>query len=617
MNPLDECPPAERSRRSVSFPLFRRSRHSGGAAIATPTTGSSESVSEPLRPKSSLRKTMGRMSLRSSGSKARQRARGDQERRDQPPSATIRTSILGSYEPLNVNNETNGFHDHIVEEKHDADLQLDQSYDATAVFQQMFVMCGRLDDVNDRVKKISRRRLSEDPTVEESFECVFASQLEAGLEHQDLWEDDDHIDPPRLSNLVSPALLQQSLGSARRQLTPTLPPPTRLTKPRKTFRTGTLVHIGTYDPVQDSLVTSLPTSLVPIKKPIANEKLPCRCHSGFVTPTLPTELWPQRPLLFRPTPGSGMRVKGVRFVNSTDYLWKTGEMNHTWVQALHRHWGRESPKMDLGCPECMILPINNGNEKQNESLVVDFSSDLFEGTVLLRLRHSAGSTPQPYDDNQGYFAGVNRQYQVVIQGRPRKELSLNDLMTGLQLERPCGKLPPKWILNSTVKLMSFFAPQMQTNLTGPRPMSISPLGSTPQLIRVNGDLDMEQKQEEPKVNEETVLGVASDAPTTLARAKFRKKALDKMFSSRSSEMPSLTPDNIYTFEFLQHLLSFAEFTLELGSMLGRIPLSDLLNGQALPVMAFNQDQKLWSFDIFHESLMEEALRYDQLMNDTK
>ena len=560
---------------------------------------------------------MGRISLRPSGSKARQRARGDQERRDQPPSATIRTSILGSYEPHNVKNETNGSHDDIVEEKHDADLQLDESYDATAVFQQMFVMCGRLDDVNDRVKKISRRRLSEDPTVEESFECVFASQLEAGLEHQDLWEDDGHIDTLRSSNLVSPALLQQSLGGARRQLTPSLPPPTRLTKPRKTFRTGTLVHIGTYDPVQDSLVTSLPSSAVPIKKPVADGKLPCRCHSGLVTPTLSSELWPQRPLLFRPTPGSGMRVKGVRFVNSTDYLWKTGEMNHTWVQALHRHWGRESPAMDLGCPECMILPINNGNEKQNESLVVDFSSHLFEGTVLLRLRHSAGSTAQPYDDNRGYFAGVNRQYQVVIQGRPRQALSLNDLMTGLQLERPCGKLPPKWILNSTVKLMSFFAPQMQTNLTGPRPMSISPLGSTPQLIRVNGDLDMEQKQEEPIVNEETVLGIASDAPTSLARAKFRKKALDKMFSNRSSDMPSLTPDNIYTFEFLQHLLSFADFTLELGSMLGRIPLSDVLHGQALPVMAFNQDQKLWSFDIFHESLMDEALRYDQLMNDTK
>ena len=614
MNPLDECPPEERSRKSISFPLFRRSRHGGGAANATST--SSASKSEP-RAKSSLRQKMGRMSLRSSGSKARQRARDCEERRDQPPPATIRTSILGSYEPLNVKNEANGGHDKIVEEKHETDLMLDDSYDATAVFQQMFVMCGRLDDVNDRVKKSSRRRLPEDPTVEESFECVFASQLEEGLEHQGLWEEDDHIDPPRSPNLISPAVLQQSLGSARRQLTPSLPPPTRLSKPRKTFRSGTLVHIGTYDPVEDSLVTSLPPSLMLTKKPAAEEKSICRCHSGLVAPKLSTEQWPQRPLLFRPTPRSGMRVKGVRFVNSTDYLWKVGDVSYTWVQALHRHWGRATPRVDLGCPECMILPINNGNEKENESLVVDFSSDLFEGTVLLRLRHSTGSTPQPYDDSMGYFAGVNRQYQVVIQGRPLQQLSFKNLMTGLQLERPCGKLPPKWILNSAVKFMSFFAPQMQTNLAGPRPMSISPLGSTPQLLRVNGDLNMEQKQEEPTIDEETVLGVASDAPTTLARAKFRKKALDKMFSHQSDDMPSLSPDNIYTFEFLQHLLSFADFTLELGSMLGSIPLSEVLDGQALPVMACCDGQKLWSFDILHESLMKETLQYDQMMEETK
>ena len=150
-----------------------------------------------------------------------------------------------------------------------------------------------------------------------------------------------------------------------------------------------------------------------------------------------------------------------------------------------------------------------------------------------------------------------------------------------------------------------------------RSMSISPLASTPQLLRVNGDLDMEKKQEEPTIDEETVLGVASDAPTTLARAKFRKKAMDKMFACRSADMPSLSPDNIYTFEFLQHLLSFTDFQLELGSMLGSIPLSEVLHGQALPIMAFHQDQKLWSFDIFHESLMEDTLRYDEMMSDTK
>jgi hypothetical protein len=101
------------------------------------------------------------------------------------------------------------------------------------------------------------------------------------------------------------------------------------------------------------------------------------------------------------------------------------------------------------------------------------------------------------------------------------------------------------------------------------------------------------------------LGIASDAATTLARAKFRKKAFDKLFAARSPGTPSLKPENTYTFEFLQHLLNFTDFKVELGSMLGSIPLKDVLNGQALPIMAFSPTHRLWSFDVLHEDLMEE------------
>jgi hypothetical protein len=76
----------------------------------------------------------------------------------------------------------------------------------------MFVMCGRLDDVNDNLdrKMTFRPRLSEDPTVQESFECVFSSQLEQGLEHEGLWEEDELSAIPKSPTLMSPALLHQT-----------------------------------------------------------------------------------------------------------------------------------------------------------------------------------------------------------------------------------------------------------------------------------------------------------------------------------------------------------------------------------------------------------------------
>jgi hypothetical protein len=80
----------------------------------------------------------------------------------------------------------------------------------------------------------------------------------------------------------------------------------------------------------------------------------------------------------------------------------------------------------------MILPINNGNEAAGESVVTDFASELFEGTLLLRVRGSEGTTAEPYDDNKGYFCGVNRRYQVVIRGRFKEAIPWTDMVTGFQ-----------------------------------------------------------------------------------------------------------------------------------------------------------------------------------------
>jgi hypothetical protein len=589
------------------FPLFRRRRSdataSTSSAAGLSASTKSESQQHGFSPAAaSLRKRIHRFStpVVADG------------RRDEPPMTTIRTSILGSYQQDDTDSDDA-----------DADtvaLLLPNSYSlsscqepscqATAILQHSFVGCGGgLGDIKDEEEDSERAvvTIPEDPTVQESFECVFASQLEAGLPHEVLWEEEDDDE---VKELVSPALFLQTRTSSRWSTGMPAPKPQ---KPRRTFRTGSLVHIVTYDPISDSMTTEPPTvkAAIPESEPLSTGICAC-CSAGITTPPLVPQDWPQCPLLFRPTPGSGMRVKGIRFANATKYLWKVGD-GHTWVQALQDHWGKPSTvaHQDLGCPECMILPINNGNEPANESLVVDFISPLFEGSVLLRLRHSNGSTREPYNDHVGYFAGVNRRYQVVIQGKPLQEIPLTQCVTGWELQRPCGKLPPKWILRGILKFVSFFAPQMEAVMDGPRPKTISPLGSTPQMLKVNGSCqNLEVKQEEPTVHEETLLGVASVAPTTLARAKYRKKNFEKLYTQQSPT-PVLSPANTYTFEFLQHLLNFTDFTIEMGSILGSIPLKDVLDGQALQIMAKHDSLgALWSFDMWHEELYSDAQRHE-------
>ena len=51
--------------------------------------------------------------------------------------------------------------------------------------------------------------------------------------------------------------------------------------------------------------------------------------------------------------------------------------------------------------------------------------------------------------------------------------------------------------------------------------------------------------------------------------------------------------------------------MELGSMLGSVDLKDLLDGQPLQIMAAHGDQRLWSFDIWHEKLWADAQKHER------
>lgn len=523
-----------------------------------------------------------------------------------------RTSVLAGYEVETVDQLLRPGISPLFREE-DAGLSTCQP---TAILQHSFLFCntGRENDKDDdkdediHLKNKRTRRLTEDPTVQESIECVFASQLEEGLLHEMLWESttDDE-------GLKSPAMLLQSRSQSRLgSLTTT----SHHRNPKKTFKTRSLVHIGTYDAVTGIMSDSPPKTKLKKALEIPSASLhgvTCSCSKGRKTPSLLPSDWPQYPLMLRV--GSGTVVKGIRFSAQQKCLWKAGD-THTWKDALERHWGKSS-KADtpnFGCPKCMTLPINNGNEPPGESLVVDFESNLWVGTLLLRLRFSEGTTVDKYDDSKGYFAGMNRRYQAVITGFPKKVIPISHYVTGLQLEREAGKLPAKWILKGALKLLQFFAPQLECRLDHDRPYSLTPLGSTPQMFGVdclNKSSDIENKLEEPKEGVRTLLGQASSASSSLARAKLRKKALDKAFLQETSH-PQLTPQHEYTMEFLQHLFSFQTFEMELGSLIGNYQLKDLLNGQPLQLMAMEKStmNKLWSFDIWHECLVDDSLKHD-------
>jgi hypothetical protein len=449
--------------------------------------------------------------------------------------------------------------------------------------------------------------LSEDPTVQESIECIFASQLEQGLElWDDAEEDEENMEQisSRRSEIISPTDLQQSRMNRKDRRNNSCY--TMNNQTRKRYEQASLVYVGTFDPTVDhdevmkQIVTAPDGHIDP---------LPCQCHSSAV-PSLNPKEWPQSPILLRPTPGSTTRVKAIRFCNSQDPLWVPGS-NLTWWQRLQQHWGRECQEQThyASCEHCAVCPVNNGNEAPGESLVIDFESDLFEGTLLLRLRFIEGTTPEPYDDTKGYFKGVNRRYQTVVRGRFKKALPFTHMVNGFRCDRKFGKLPAKWILKGGMKVISFFAPQLDAKLDGDRPYSVTPLGSTAQSFAVDDPDKVPTTMEgglcEPTEAHRCLIGQSSDAPTSLHRAKLRKKVFDKHFVTKSKEFMS-DPSKVYTIEFLQHLFNFETFSIELGSFVGNVELEDILDGQPLQIMAAYEEQPLWSFDVWHECLWNRA-----------
>mgnify|MGYP005850026213 CR=1 FL=1 len=554
--------------------------------------------------------------------------------------------------------------------------------------------------------KRRHRRFPDDPTVQDSIECVFASQLEEGLP---LWADDDDedfvdehseearipspvrniytydeepINAPSAAELPSPATLMQSRHKSRTPMLANALIPTKRrshpsnnsvsskssasasvssagshgsSRPPKAPQTQTVVHkqetllqsdhqsvkvvhVGTVDPQSDGTADAATTvevntaTTTPKATPCSFEK--CQCHSQ-TTPILPPELWPQGPVLLRPTPNSGMTIHGIRLSGQAEPFWKPQD-GGWWINDLYQLAGKEAPMMAGNhsipsmCSQCCLLPINNGNEPPGQALVIDFSTPLFEGSMMLRLRHVEGGATSThpdcatYKDDRGYFAGLNRRYQVVIRGKFRKDMPMTGMVSGLVMDRPAGRLPPKWIVKGAVKVLSFFAPQLEMQLDGPKhPLILAPLGSTPQALVVQeiGPNDpplspLDQAIEEPTTPEHSLLNQTYPGNSSLQRARGRKKAFDKLYANKSAQPKTKVGGNgtetYYTFEFLQHLFNFQEFSVELGSLLGSVPIAPIMNGHPLPITAMTKDghEKLWSFDLWHQSLVKDAIAYD-------
>ena len=305
-----------------------------------------------------------------------------------------------------------------------------------------------------------------------------------------------------------------------------------------------------------------------------------------------------------------MIIRGVRYSSSTEHLEEFGSAPGYSSSTEHLE------EFGSARGTTVSMPMNFGNEEEGQCLVIDFTTNLFEGTALFRIKLERRGHDECEQNQEYYFAGRKRTFQAVIKGRFVEPIPISECVTGQVFERPPAKLPPKFILHGAESLFKNLAPQLTIDLDGKRPKFLSPLASTAQTVICDDGKtgSMERDMSEPDQSDPKSLHQHLTKPCRprkgtdiKARIKARKKAFDRNFARKDME-PKFDPSKEYTFEFFQHLIHFDDFSVDLG-VAGRHKLGGVLNSQPLKCMAaryhtddVDQLDFLWAFDIWHESL---------------
>jgi hypothetical protein len=354
---------------------------------------------------------------------------------------------------------------------------------------------------------------------------------------------------------------------------------------------------------------------------------------------LPPLPWPQAPLLLRATSAT-TRVHAIRRAYPDGaHGTTTGNHNNT------------SP---------IFLPMNTGDE--HNPWAIDFESDLFRGTMMVRVKGvvavTAGSSDEERTGATNYFTGKQRQFQVVISGRfLRANIKKSDVLSGQILERPLGPLPGISIVTAVLKLYKTLQPKSHVELgnrQSPYAQAMSPLLALAQTVLVHDD-DVNSGDDEPSRqyyylsrDDELVEPHPSDPRSlyrdaslengkTYANIDQRRKRRKKLVGTHDADSANNDDKNddecyfatnrTYTFDMYQHQLHLVDYTLSVA-MFYRLPIAPVLNGQPLRILATTvgggksdhdgggtsgapsttntntNTNTCWSFELWHESLLQ-------------
>lgn len=224
----------------------------------------------------------------------------------------------------------------------------------------------------------------------------------------------------------------------------------------------------------------------------------------------------------------------------------------------------------------------------------DFSSEMFEGQCLIRLKDSNSDNPE---GDEEYFSGRKRIFQSVIQGRFKEEVSVSDVMTGHEFARPLKNLPHSLIVKAASSLAGKIAPGVKICVHDKQPFLEATLGGTSKTLRADKP-GSEQDITSREIQEDCTLfgGEFADGGVSISRRR-------KVFGNPAKcEEYTYNTETVYTFEFYENIFHAQTYSMDLGFT--KIECSNVLDGQPVQRLSKMRDGRyLWSFQVWHEKLL--------------
>jgi len=246
--------------------------------------------------------------------------------------------------------------------------------------------------------------------------------------------------------------------------------------------------------------------------------------------------------------------------------------------------------------------ITRGALTYNSEIPFEFETSVFAGRCLIRFRDCPpppdGAAPDAARRLEEYFRGRARTFQCVVQGRFKRRVRADEAVTGHEFFQPLVGIPGKRFVKTLVHILRAMNPSLQMSLFARRPQVWTFLGASAQVISIDAPGD------EPDITRGSFEENNSKFDGAFASGRLTSAQRRRLLADvKKVKQYSFSTDDVYTFDFYQHVFDPKTFTLNVfGLDAFRVDVARHVGAQPPQIMARTSQpgEYLFCFCMWHE-----------------